>query len=425
MTGSSHQTATAQLTVGVSRVSCLSEPGLELSGFEARTLTSTGTHDPVWARALVVAHENGAANRSALVAVDVIGLDVPDVRMLRQQIEDATGICRDAVVIVATHTHSAPASMPRRTAMGVVDASFWTTLCAAIVSSVVEADRSRVAATLRLGIGVESTVARNRRIPGGPIDIAVPVIRADAVGGELIALLFSYACHPVALGPENTEVSADYPGFAIRAVEAVFQDSVALFANGCAGQLNTGHLDRSFVEARRLGQAVAGAAIQAAAQIGLPGGIPIANAPEGAASPPTAWCTVQVVLPKLQSGSEDLAGDDHLTTVEVDVTALRWGSIILLGLPGEPFLEIGQQIRSSCGIPGVVVLGYANGCPGYIPDLSAYATGGYEVCEAHRYYGESTAFAPGAGRRIVAAALHAIKQVSMFEHENEMVSMSD
>jgi len=109
----------------------------------------------------------------------------------------------------------------------------------------------------------------------------------------------------------------------------------------------------------------------------------------------------------------------------VDVTALRWGSIVVVGLPGEPFMEIGQQIRSSCGIPGVVVLGYANGCPGYIPDVSAYAAGGYEVCDAHRFYGESAAFAPEAAGRLVAAALHAIKQVTTFEHENEKISTSD
>jgi len=373
----------------------------------------------------VVGHDNGATHRSAVVTVDVVGLDVSDARMLRHQIEDATGISRDAVIIVATHTHSAPAAMPLRAPMGVVDGSFWSALCAAIVSSVVEADRTQVAATLRMGIGTEPTVARNRRIPGGPIDMAVPVVRADVVGGELLALLFSYACHPVTLGPDNTEVSADYPGFAIRAVEAVFDDSVALFATGCAGQLNTGHLERSFGEARRLGRAVAGAAIQCAAQIGPPAGRPVAMAPDAAATPPTAWCTVQVGLPKVQSAGDDLDGHDHAKIVEVDVTALRWGSIVVVGLPGEPFMEIGQQIRSSCGIPGVVVLGYANGCPGYIPDVSAYAAGGYEVCDAHRFYGESAAFAPEAAGRLVAAALHAIKQVTTFEHENEKISTSD
>lgn len=425
MAGFSHQPAAARLTVGASRVSCPSAPGLELSGFVDRAHTSTGTHDPVWARALVVGHDNGATHRSAVVTVDVVGLDVSDARMLRHQIEDATGISRDAVIIVATHTHSAPAAMPLRAPMGVVDGSFWSALCAAIVSSVVEADRTQVAATLRMGIGTEPTVARNRRIPGGPIDMAVPVVRADVVGGELLALLFSYACHPVTLGPDNTEVSADYPGFAIRAVEAVFDDSVALFATGCAGQLNTGHLERSFGEARRLGRAVAGAAIQCAAQIGPPAGRPVAMAPDAAATPPTAWCTVQVGLPKVQSAGDDLDGHDHAKIVEVDVTALRWGSIVVVGLPGEPFMEIGQQIRSSCGIPGVVVLGYANGCPGYIPDVSAYAAGGYEVCDAHRFYGESAAFAPEAAGRLVAAALHAIKQVTTFEHENEKISTSD
>jgi neutral ceramidase len=393
-----------QLRAGVARIACATRPGLALSGFSARVLPSTATHDPIWARALVIATDDAVSPlRTALVSVDVLGLDTDDVRWLRHRIHHETGIDHEAILIAATHTHSAPAAMPRRDRMGEVDPIFWSELCDAIVAAVVRADASSTPATLSLGVGLEATVARNRRVVDGPIDPAVSAIRVDT-DGALAALVFSYACHPVALGPANTQVSADYPGYAVRATEAVYPGSIGIFLTGCAGQLNTGHLERTFEEAARLGRAVAGAAIQAAEQAGPPAGRPLAHAPDKTGRPGVSWFTVQVALPQQALGTH--VHDER--TVDADVTALRWGSIIVVGLPGEPFMELGQQIRERCGVGGVVVIGYSNGCPGYIPDPSAYREGGYEVCDAHHFYGESSAFSPAAAGIVVEAALQAI-----------------
>nr|MBA2755373.1 alkaline ceramidase [Chloroflexia bacterium] len=50
--------------------------------------------------------------------------------------------------------------------------------------------------------------------------------------------------------------------------------------------------------------------------------------------------------------------------------------------------------------------------PGYIPHQSAYPAGGYEVDEAHRYYGYPACFAPEAGEAIVATALDLLADVT-------------
>jgi len=135
----------------------------------------------------------------------------------------------------------------------------------AILAAVVRADASKSVASSSLGVGLEATVARNRRIVGGPIDPTVSAIRVDT-DGLLAALVFRYACHPAALGPANTQVSAEYPRYVTRATDAVYPGSIGLFLTGCAGQLNTGHLERTFEEEARLGRAVAGAATQATEQ---------------------------------------------------------------------------------------------------------------------------------------------------------------
>jgi neutral ceramidase len=76
------------------------------------------------------------------------------------------------------------------------------------------------------------------------------------------------------------------------------------------------------------------------------------------------------------------------------VTVLDWGGVLLVALPGEPFAASALSLRRRLPAP-VVVLGYADGCPGYVPPCEEYEAGGYEVEEAHRYYGMPATFAPG------------------------------
>ena len=50
------------------------------------------------------------------------------------------------------------------------------------------------------------------------------------------------------------------------------------------------------------------------------------------------------------------------------------------------------------------MISLADGNPGYIPARVDYPAGGYEVAEAHRYYGLPAALAPGSAEALVAAA---------------------
>ena len=70
-------------------------------------------------------------------------------------------------------------------------------------------------------------------------------------------------------------------------------------------------------------------------------------------------------------------------------------------------MELGQEIKRRAARE-TIVLGYSNGCPGYVPHRSAYAEGGYEVLHAHKVYGAPSAFAPEAGELLTEAALQAI-----------------
>jgi hypothetical protein len=59
------------------------------------------------------------------------------------------------------------------------------------------------------------------------------------------------------------------------------------------------------------------------------------------------------------------------------------------------------------------VISLADGVPGYIPAADAYPTGGYEVAEAHRYYGLPGAFARGSAEALAEAVIRTAAATSL------------
>ncbi|WP_379479010.1 hypothetical protein [Nonomuraea roseola] len=64
--------------------------------------------------------------------------------------------------------------------------------------------------------------------------------------------------------------------------------------------------------------------------------------------------------------------------IDAEVGVVRVGGLALVGLPGEPFLAVADQIAEAAPCP-TVVLGYVNGYPGYLPAADAYRRTEYEV----------------------------------------------
>ncbi len=55
---------------------------------------------------------------------------------------------------------------------------------------------------------------------GGPFDPELLVLRVDDAAGAPLAIVYSYGCHPTALGHENLAYSADWPWAAGAALAA-------------------------------------------------------------------------------------------------------------------------------------------------------------------------------------------------------------
>lgn len=250
------------IRAGVATVDITPPAGLPLSGFAARTLPATGAHDPLTVRALAV-------NDTAMVVADVIGLHGDMSARIRRRcaLPDAN------VIISALHNHGGPVSMAGRLTIE-TDEAYLQRLEDACVEAIDQAVAAQRPATLSVGLGSDPDIARNRRHPDGPVDRALPLLRARDENGGMIALMTGYACHPVVLGADNRLWTADYPHYVRRALETAHPGATALFVTGCVGDANTGHSahasislaanpDRSFAAAERIGEAIAKAALEA------------------------------------------------------------------------------------------------------------------------------------------------------------------
>ena len=419
------------IRVGAAVIDITPPAGQAMAGFAARSDPAKGAHDPLTVRALAV-------EGTALVTVDVIGIDAG----LSARARSRCALPDAAITIVATHTHGGPVSMAGRLSVR-ADPAYIHRIEDAVVQAVDQALANQTPARILGGTGAEPGFASNRRQPGGPVDGGVPVLRFEDDEGTPVAFLLSYACHPVVLGPDNLLWTGDYPYFARAALEAEFPGAVAIFATGCAGDVNTGHSaaasltnaanpDRSFARAEVIGVGIARSAINARLtevfgsvghaevsselsfeqrESGAPDAL--AEAWRAAASGPNAieaiWAT----------WAETTMGRD-LAPRPARVTALHWGGAGIVALPGEIFASTALEMRDKLATDGpLFLLSYADDNPGYIPPMSDYAKGGYEVDEAHRFYGMGATVAPGVAEHLAKAGCKAAEMAGVLAARNQ------
>ncbi|HLR28469.1 MAG TPA: hypothetical protein VK086_07235 [Ruania sp.] len=407
-------------------------------------------HDPLTLRVLVV-------GSTALVSADVVGLDASTCRRIRQR---CAGLAE--VVVHATHTHGGPVSMPGRLG-GDCDLEWLHSVEDAAVEAVREAVRALQPVTVVPWSSPGPSVATNRRRAGGTVDPLLPGLALVGADGDCVATVVSYACHPVVLGADNLLFTADYPGPLRRRIEDEI-GGLAFFLTGCAGDANPGQVQvdpasassgggRSFADCAEVGEQLAEAALAGLREVrrrSSPWSVGSGGSELTEASLHRLPVTVEFAVPGIEALQAEVERWHHAVEVARDaqeralyscwqqwargkleaaaradldtdtdtdtgdggpqrwagtVAVLRWGPARILALPGEPFAGTGMQLRRRLGVPTAMVAGYCDGCPGYLPPREEYPFGGYEVQDAHRYYGAPGPFAPGAAETLLDAAL--------------------
>ncbi|MGA9725436.1 MAG: hypothetical protein WBQ86_23470, partial [Candidatus Binatus sp.] len=87
------------------------------------------------------------------------------------------------------------------------------------------------------------------------------------------------------------------------------------------------------------------------------------------------------------------------------MTIATVGSLAIVGIPGELFVELGLALKANPHFAQTFVAGYCNDLIGYIPTHAAYAEGGYEV--------DTARIAPASGETILDTALSALTAMAL------------
>ena len=95
---------------------------------------------------------------------------------------------------------------------------------------------------------------------------------------------------------------------------------------------------------------------------------------------------------ELEHGPDDFA---------LRVSAVSVGDIALVGIPGEPFSDIGRDLKEAPGWPLVLPCCCTNGYEGYFPPMNAYENGSYET--------RSSIFRSGVAEAISGAGLELLE----------------
>jgi hypothetical protein len=384
----------ADLRAGVAKAGLDPPNGIPMAGYGSARY-SIGTLDPLEARVLALSDGNRTI---ALVTVDLCyTFDVVVMDRIRAAVRPAV----DEVIFHASHTHSGPTYSEAPEAL--------EHAAPRIVGAIQEAARSMAPAQIGNGWG-QAYIGFNRRYletdgtvrmfwrnepkisTTFPVDPTVGVIRVDRRDGTPLAVLVNYACHPVVLGPDNVNYSADYPGEMRRYVEQqIGYGSMAFFLQGAPGDINPYYDKTPLIEdavgvMKQTGQKLGEEAVHVARTIHT-------HAPETA-----LIRTKTVILPvanrwdvaKLAPVLKDRyritgARADRLLaqSMQAPVTTLLLdlGSpdrdLAFVGMPGEPFVEFQMQLRAKSPLPNSFLLGYTNGYFAYLPTIAAAVRGGY------------------------------------------------
>ena len=234
--------AQGQLRAGVAKTAVtpdVHKSKIYLGGF-GHNRVATGVHDDLYVRCLAL---EAGGQIVVLCSVDVIGLFYDDVIKIRGQVKvQAPEVSH--LVVASTHVHEGPDTLglwgPTPLQTG-IDENYLDWLDAQIVATAVRAAHSMQPARMELSRDDHPLLESLQSVDRPPLvkDPYLFVMRLVSVGvGKTIAVLANWSDHPETLGPENSEITADYPHWLCQYVENHL-GGTAVFFNGSIGKVST------------------------------------------------------------------------------------------------------------------------------------------------------------------------------------------
>lgn len=445
------------MNVGFARVDISPMIGSYITGYyEPRYVE--GVLDPLLATAVVF--EDGVC-RAALLSLDLLGIKQDFMGSLRSAIAEAIDAPAEAVLISCTHTHLGPPvatglRIARDSADPVYNTFLTNRLRDAAHLALLDAAPSRFFAVN--GKCDDVTFVRSFRMKDGSVstnpgwqhpDIVEALRKPDETSRLLIIRregkpeigIVNFQVHPDTI--HGCKTSADYPKFVRDTYEHNVPNSLCMYLNGCAGDLN--HIDvrqnpetecaDGYLRTKYMGKKIAMSVLanyELAKEIpcdgiryaekrisvryykGTPEQLPEALAlaklyyekgSEGALPHISGMARTVILAEACRIERMEHMPDKK----ELCVSAISVGGAAFAGFPGEPFCDVGVSVRNASPFPFTLTVECANGFEGYYPVRSAYDQGGYEAAAAQ--------YVPGTAEKLVETSLELLDKMGFAKGE--------
>ena len=221
--------AAGELRAGVGTEDVTPPVGTPLGGYgERKGAGSTGVHDPILAKALVL---DDGTTRLALITVDLVGVS-PD---MPKRVAELAKFPREQLMICASHTHSGPGAYGKgpfaTIVLGMYSEKVFNRLTEGMAKALAEALASLRPAKLAIGEAQAPQFMRNRR-KAKIVDPALWLLRVDTADDKPLAALVNLTAHGTVLEGRNRELSGDWMAFTQAFMEREVPGLTALYANG-------------------------------------------------------------------------------------------------------------------------------------------------------------------------------------------------
>lgn len=452
-----------KLLTGYHKVNINPPLGIGIDGYFVPRFAK-GYLDDICAGALVLGCDD---KRIAVISLDVCMLDTALVARYQKAIEKATGIPVDQIFLTNTHTHTGPLTSPTDMfeAPEAPIRKYADFLEERLVDAVKLALNDMVPTKMGYGTGLApARVAYIRRYrmrdgstmtcppiddpdivaPIGELDQRVHVLRFDREGRKPF-LLVNYGLHADTVNGEL--LSADWPYWMEKTLDLALEGANCMFICGAQGDVGSTNVhpdsaDMNDTEisfdnemkspgmARFVGRALAGTVLQVYDKVYYvdvdsiqmitktvpvklnvpePHEIPLARkykelheSGRDCDIPYTAMELTTVVAEALRICKYE----NSPAYLDLNLLGLKIGPVALVGIPGEPFTEVGVKIKETEGFPLILPCALTNGYEGYFPVKSAYDEGGYEARSSRYKSGVAETIIEG-GKQIIAELANA------------------
>jgi hypothetical protein len=400
-----------------------------MAGYAARLSTEADSVlQPISAKALALGSDE--QHSSLLITVDLVGIPWRITKEVVDFLSKEKGIDPAQVAICASHTHGGPEVGNLINILQYRDGNFTDSLLALsqlihitqyteqltqkLKDVAVAALNNRKPALIAWGQG-QALFAANRRTKGGPVDVALPILKITDPDGTLRGVFVNYACHGTTLGGDMHKIHGDWIAEAHRVIEARHPGATALIALGCAGDANPS--PRGTLEnVQQHGKEIADNVDKLLTAQLQPLNAPPVGKMKWIRLPFSKVPDVNELIAQTKDGS--VKGYNARLALErvergetipsaLDYPVQVWNfdnKMAMVNLGGEVVVDYSIRLKDEYGAEQLWVNGYSNDVPCYIASRRVIKEGGYEGETSMYWYNKPSPFAPEVEDIIVNAA---------------------